>query len=57
LTVAIPEIYLSQLKKGNSISFKVTAIPEKIFKARLSRTSERLDENTRSLMADLMLII
>ncbi len=52
LTIAIPELYSSQLKVGTEVKFKVNALPEKIFTAHLSRSSESLDLSNRSMYAE-----
>jgi membrane fusion protein (multidrug efflux system) len=52
LTMGIPEIYSGQLKDAQAITFKVTALPEKIFNARLSRSSHSLDYSIRSMMVE-----
>jgi len=52
LTVAIPELYSSQLRDDSEVKFKVNALPEKIFTARLSRSSQSLDLSIRSMYAE-----
>ncbi len=52
LTLGIPEIYSGQLKEAQAITFKVTALPEKIFHAKLSRSSQSLDYSIRSMMVE-----
>jgi membrane fusion protein (multidrug efflux system) len=52
LTVAIPELYSSELKKGTEVEFKVNALPANTFTARLSRNSQSLDLSIRSLYAE-----
>lgn len=52
LTVGIPEIYSGQIKSADKVRFKVTASPEREFDAKLSRSSQSLDFNLRSMMAE-----
>jgi RND family efflux transporter MFP subunit len=52
LTVAIPEVYSSELIDGSKVSFNVSAFPERKFTAVLARKSENLQEGIRSMMAE-----
>jgi membrane fusion protein (multidrug efflux system) len=52
LTVAVPEIYSSQLSTGAEVTFKVNSLPEKVFTARLSRSAESIDVPLRSMYAE-----
>lgn len=52
LTLGIPEIYSGQLKSAQPVTFKVTALPEKVFNAKLSRSSQSLDFTIRSMMVE-----
>jgi membrane fusion protein (multidrug efflux system) len=52
LTVAIPEVYSSELIDGCKVSFKVSAHPERKFTACLARKSENLQEGIRSMMTE-----
>ncbi len=49
LTIGIPEIYSGQIRSSEPIRFKVTAIPERVFEASLSRSSQSLDYSLRSM--------
>lgn len=48
LRLAVPEIYVASAAVDDLAAFRVDAFPEKIFKARLSRKSESIDESTRT---------
>ena len=52
LTLGVPEIYSGQLKSAQAVTFKVTALPEKVFHAKLSRSSQTLDFSIRSMMVE-----
>lgn len=52
LTIGVPEVYSGQLKTTEAITFRVTALPEKTFAAKLSRSSQTLDFALRSMMAE-----
>ena len=52
LTVAIPEIYSSAMDSKAEISFGVSSLPGQIFKAHLSRISESIETETRSMMSE-----
>lgn len=53
LTVGIPEVYSGQLKSKEPIQFKVTAVPERVFQEKISRTSQSLDFSIRSMMIEI----
>nr|WP_315026577.1 efflux RND transporter periplasmic adaptor subunit [uncultured Chryseobacterium sp.] len=48
LSLSVPEANVPYLNVGDTISFKVNAIPEKSFKAKISRKSGSLDLKLRS---------
>lgn len=48
LSLSVPEANVPYLSVGDTISFKVNALPEKSFKARISRKSGSLDLKLRS---------
>lgn len=48
LSLSVPEANVPYLNVGDTISFRVNAIPEKSFKARISRKSGSLDLKLRS---------
>lgn len=48
LSLSVPEASVPYLNVGDTISFKVNALPEKSFKARISRKSGSLDLKLRS---------
>ena len=52
VTVAVPEVYSSEIEKKCNIKFTVTAFPEKVFTACLGRESGSLTENIRSVMIE-----
>lgn len=52
LTVAVPETYTGELQKGETVSFRVSALPEKTFEAKLSRSSGSVDVSTRTMMIE-----
>ena len=52
VTVAVPEIYSSEIEKKCNIKFKVSAFPEKVFTACLGRESGSLNENIRSVLIE-----
>jgi len=52
LTVAVPETYSGELQKGETVSFRVSALPEKMFEAKLSRSSGSVDVSTRTMMIE-----
>lgn len=52
LTVAIPENFANQLRSKSNVSFTVSAMPERLFNARLARSAESLVEANRAMMAE-----
>ncbi|HCA07646.1 MAG TPA: efflux RND transporter periplasmic adaptor subunit [Chryseobacterium sp.] len=48
LSLSVPEASVQYLKTGDTISFRINAMPEKSFKARISRKSGSLDVKLRS---------
>jgi RND family efflux transporter MFP subunit len=52
LTVAVPEQYSSELAAKAAVEFTVSALPEKVFTAKLSRSSGTLEQNIRAMMAE-----
>ncbi|KFF17145.1 efflux RND transporter periplasmic adaptor subunit [Chryseobacterium sp. JM1] len=48
LSLSVPEASVQYLKTGDTISFRINAMPEKSFKARISRKSGSLDIKLRS---------
>jgi RND family efflux transporter MFP subunit len=52
LTVAIPEVYSSQLENNCVVKFSVTAFPDKKFAACMARNSQALNEEVRSLITE-----
>jgi RND family efflux transporter MFP subunit len=52
LTVAIPEIYSSQIEPNCTVKFKVSAFPEHNFSACMARNSQALREDIRSLITE-----
>ena len=52
LTVAIPEIYANELQDNCKVTFKVSALPDSIFSACLSRSAKSLQEGIRSMYAE-----
>ncbi|MHC5202497.1 efflux RND transporter periplasmic adaptor subunit [Myroides sp. LJL119] len=53
LVVYLPEKYAASVKKGAIASFTVAALPGKVFKAEVSRSSTILDHKDRSLRLEL----
>lgn len=52
LTIAIPEIYSSALHQNAKVSFGVSSLPGEIFTAKLSRISESIQTDTRTMMSE-----
>ena len=52
LTVNIPEVYAKSLAKNAETNFTVSSLPGRIFKAKLSRNSFALEQQTRSLVTE-----
>jgi RND family efflux transporter MFP subunit len=52
LTVAVPEVYSGEVHAKASIEFTVSALPEKVFTAKLSRSSGALEQGLRAMIAE-----
>ncbi len=52
LTLAVPELYSSQVRTNAKVEFTVSAIPAAIFTAMLSRSSGSLEQSIRSMMVE-----
>jgi len=52
LTVAIPEVYSNELITSAIARFYVTSTPDKKFTATLTRTSDKMEKNVRSMLAE-----
>jgi membrane fusion protein (multidrug efflux system) len=52
LTVAIPEVYANELLSGSIAQFYVSSTPEKKYAATLARTSDKMENNVRSMLAE-----
>lgn len=52
LTIAIPEKHAQALSDSTEIRYRISNYPEKIFTAKISRSSEVLDKSLRSLMVE-----
>ncbi len=52
LTVAIPEVYTSEMPANCTASFKVNAWPNRTFRAPISRTSMSLEQGIRSMFVE-----
>lgn len=52
LTVAVPEQYSSELQAKAKVTFTVSALPEQVFSAELSRSSGTLEQNIRAMLTE-----
>jgi len=52
VTVAVPEVYSSEIEKKSTIKFTVSAFPEKVFTAGMGREAGSLTEHIRSILIE-----
>jgi membrane fusion protein, multidrug efflux system len=53
ITVPVPEQYVAELVRGASVSFRVPAFPDRVFRGKIARTAHSLDEKTRTMNVEL----
>lgn len=52
LTVAIPEEYVSELHLGSKVEFKVSALPDHVFKAVMAREADKMQTDLRAMLTE-----
>lgn len=53
LVVPVPETYVGSVAKGKEVPFRVPARPGKIYKAKITRIPNALDQQNRTMMVEL----
>lgn len=53
LVVAVPELYVADIQKGEKVSFTVPAFPERTFSGTVARLADSIDVSTRTMPVEM----